>query len=386
MFVRLIEQVRPLGGLPTWLRYLITTALVFACFAGRAALERTDEPGHLPIYLLFIPAVVVAAFLFNRGSGFFAVALSALVGVYFFIEPRRSFSIEHTGEIIRLIAFVLIGFLIAALVEALRKAVDDLAAGTRELTQRTEELSATRAELMQVSEHRQLLLSDLNHRIKNHLASVAAGISLGRREVQDDRARDTLDAAISRLNVLGDVYAKLHLDGSDVSIDSKEFLESLCSDLQTSLLQLRPIALTWNIESNRLTAQQAVNLGLIINELVTNAVKYAFPDEASGEIHVRYGQDEGSCKLQVIDDGVGAKPGLAGTGTRLVKALAGQMGDRLNGTTRPGRAWWWRFPPARREGPTSDAARQCLDELTASGMGGKWTLNGPLRVCRCQQG
>lgn len=336
MFVRYLEQVGPLRGIPIWLRYLLTTGLVFACFAGRVALETADEPGHLPIYLLFVPAVVVASFLFDRGSGFFAVAVSALLGVYFFIEPRSSFYIGHTGEIIRLIAFVMIGFLVAALFEALRKAVDDLAERTAELTRRTDELSATRAELMKTGEHRQLLLSDLNHRIKNHLASVAAGISLSRRGVKDEQARGALNAAIGRLNVLGDVYSKLHLDGSEAAVDSEEFLESLCSDLETSLLGLRPITLTWKIESNRLTAQQAVNLGLIVNELVTNAVKYAFPDGRSGEIHVRYGEDEGSCRLQVIDDGVGGPPSRPGTGTRLVKALAGQMGGSVEWHHAPG--------------------------------------------------
>ncbi|HWH21867.1 MAG TPA: sensor histidine kinase, partial [Allosphingosinicella sp.] len=87
-----------------------------------------------------------------------------------------------------------------------------------------------------------------------------------------------------------------------------------------------------------ISAQQAVNLGLIVNELVTNAVKYAFPGNRAGEIHVRYGDLEGECTLQVLDDGIGTPPpaGAMGTGTKLVKALVGQMGGKVDWHYAPG--------------------------------------------------
>jgi two-component sensor histidine kinase len=340
MFAEALVQIRPIRGLPVWVRYLVTTGLVFACFALRLVLENTDDPLHLPIYLMFVPAVILAAFLFDRGSGFFAVVLSCVVGLYFFIDPRGSLRVWHVGEAIRLVAFLLVGFLCAGLVEALRKTVDDLADRTAQLSQRTNELSEARAELLELSEHRKILLSDLNHRIKNHLAAVSAGIAISSNRVDDPIAKQALDAAVARLHVLASVYRKLHSDGAEAALDSKPF-GGLCSDLATSLIGLRPVQVEWNIENHPLNSQQAVNLGLITNELVTNAVKYAFPDDRSGNIFVRYEKDQSGYKLEVVDDGAGpppTKPDIAGTGTgtKLVKALVGQMGGNVTWHHSPG--------------------------------------------------
>jgi two-component sensor histidine kinase len=175
------------------------------------------------------------------------------------------------------------------------------------------------------------LLVDINHRIKNHLASVAAGLALSKAHVADEAARHALQDAIGRLAVLGRVYERLHLQGPEVTLDSKAFLEGLCAELASSIVGARPIVIIAKIESKEISSQQAVSLGLIVNELVTNSVKYAFEESEAGEVHVRYGDADGDCYLQVIDNGRKAKQQnpRVGTGTKLVKALVGQMGGSV---------------------------------------------------------
>ncbi|MDQ4086877.1 MAG: DUF4118 domain-containing protein [Pseudomonadota bacterium] len=330
MFVEFLKRLEPLRGIPLALRYAATALIVLACFALRFLLGGLDQAEHLPLFLMFVPAVILSSFLFDRGSGFFAVALSSLVGTYFYVEPAGSFEFTHIGEVIRLATFILIGLMTAAIIEALRKTVD-------ELTHRTEELTATRAELVEANQHRALLLSDINHRIKNHLASVAGTLVMDRKRVEDPAARASLDAAISRLGVLGRVYTRLHLSGASVEIDAREFLEELCSDLNSSVIGLRPISLACSLDPAKMDAQAAVTLGLIVNELVANSIKYAFPEGEAGDIQVHLRDSAAGYELEVRDNGRGGlAEGVPGTGTKLVRALVAQMRGTVDWRTENG--------------------------------------------------
>jgi two-component system, sensor histidine kinase PdtaS len=320
MFVDLLKRLRVLRGIPLWVRYAATAILVLACFALRYLVGALDEPGHLPLFLMFVPAVIVASFLFDRGSGFFAVGLSSVVGVYFYVEPAGTFEFQHTGEVIRLVSFILIGLLTASIIEALRQTVD-------ELSERTDELVVARTELTASNQHRDLLLADINHRIKNHLTSVAGTLAMDRQALVDERAQAALDAAIARLSVLGRVYTRLHVSGSQVEVDADAFLEELCSDLRSTVVGLRPVALSCSFDRIKMDAQQAVTLGLLVNELVTNAIKYAFEEGQIGEVTVSLAETADGYALEVRDTGRGlvAEMQGGGTGTKLVRALVGQM-------------------------------------------------------------
>jgi two-component sensor histidine kinase len=104
---------------------------------------------------------------------------------------------------------VAIGLFTAALIEAFRHAI--------------KELRTTESKLRDATRH--LLLADINHRIKNHLASLSAVLALSRRDIEDPRAREALDAAVQRLAVMGRVYTRLHASNQQVYLDAKEFLE-----------------------------------------------------------------------------------------------------------------------------------------------------------------
>ena len=118
MFVEALKRLRPLRALPLWVRYFFTALIVIACFGLRYLLSGTTESENLPLYLMFVPAVILSSFLFDRGSGFFAVGLSAVLGLYFFIEPYDTVQFHNVGEVARLIVFIAVGRLTAAIIEA----------------------------------------------------------------------------------------------------------------------------------------------------------------------------------------------------------------------------------------------------------------------------
>lgn len=317
MVVRLLEWLEPLRRLPVWASYGLT-ALIVAAFVGlRFGISSLDASVNLPLFLVFVPAVIISSMLFDKGSGLFAVFLSGAVGLVFFIEPVGSFASKSVGEVVRLIFFVLIGTFTAALVEAFRHTIDDL--------------HATKRRLEESNRHRDLLLADINHRIKNHLGSLSAVLSISKRRLSDDAAKEALDAAVSRLAVLGRVYTRLHIADETVTLDAKEFLDGLCDDLSQSLLATRQIELRTDFEPMQMDAQTAISLGLILNELVANAIKYAFPEDRSGTVTAGLRCQGEECCFEVTDNGVGLPQARSspGTGTRLIKSLAAQMGGTV---------------------------------------------------------
>ena len=275
MLVRLLTDLRPLRLMPIWLRYLLTCVVVLAFFCLRLALASLDAPERLPLFLVFMPGVILAAVIFDRGSGFLAVALSSVLGLFSFVEPVGFLALTHPGDIVRLVFFVMVGVFTAVVVEALRSTVEELAV-------RGEELRLSEARLKEANRRATLLLDDINHRMKNHLASIAATLSMSARDAKDPRTREVLEAAVSRIRVLGQVYGRLHLAGAVAAVDLKDFLETLCADLGETIIGMRPVALTAQISGTTVPAEMAVTLGLIVNELVQNAVKHAFPDDRAG--------------------------------------------------------------------------------------------------------
>ncbi|HZH27611.1 MAG TPA: PAS domain S-box protein [Azospirillaceae bacterium] len=141
----LLRRLRPIRQLPVWACYALTFALVLVCFGLRYALEGVyDYP-----FLLFLPGIVLAATLFDRGSGFLATGLSAVLALYFFVEPRHTFAFvpRHIGSVVATVLFTVIGLFLSALIEALRNAVEDLGLAYRDLAERDRKLEAGVREL-----------------------------------------------------------------------------------------------------------------------------------------------------------------------------------------------------------------------------------------------
>ena len=175
------------------------------------------------------------------------------------------------------------------------------------------------------------MLYELNHRIRNNLAMVASVLELQRRAQKDQGAKDAFASAAGRVHVIANAHNHLMPKDGQSLIDMREYLTVCCQNLGDALRDVRPIAVTVNAEQILLRDDKAVSVGLIVNELVTNAFKYAFPEDRGGTVNVvlRHESDH-TLKLVVEDDGEGCpEDAREGLGSRIVRLLAQQLGSTI---------------------------------------------------------
>jgi two-component sensor histidine kinase len=176
---------------------------------------------------------------------------------------------------------------------------------------------------------RDILLQEMEHRIANSLQIIASVLLLKARAVKSDETRIHLEETHARVMSLAAVQQHLSFTAGDVDVGP--YLTKLCDSLAASMIgNSRPLTLKVDADDATLGSHEAVSLGLIVTELVINALKHAFPDGRSGCIVVDYRVGQQRWALSVADSGVGrlgaagrAKPGL---GTSIVAGLAEQLG------------------------------------------------------------
>jgi two-component sensor histidine kinase len=147
-----------------------------------------------------------------------------------------------------------------------------------------------------------------------------------------------MDGTIERIGVLSRVYGRLRRIDNASIVNAKEFLESLVEDLQQGMVGLRPIAISARADSVDLDMGTAIAVGTIANELVTNAVKYAFPDTQPGWVDLSFRREKDEYLLNVSDNGVGltsSHPKGTGLGHQIMKQLAVQLRGKLEVRPRP---------------------------------------------------
>jgi PAS domain S-box-containing protein len=183
--------------------------------------------------------------------------------------------------------------------------------------------------------HEQLarLLQEVTHRVKNSLQIIAAMVSIEARSHKSGQGKAALERVSHRIDALGHLYSKLSKADTIETVDAANYLDELCRDLIASVYKEdgRSIELKTDIGSEFLPTDRAIPIGLIVNELVTNAVKYAFPGNTSGTVLVTLKRLPGELRLTVADDGQGLDPRRAdsGLGGRLVEGFAQQLGGRV---------------------------------------------------------
>jgi PAS domain S-box-containing protein len=178
-----------------------------------------------------------------------------------------------------------------------------------------------------------MLLQELTHRVKNSLQLIASIVMTEARNVSSAEGKAALERVSHRIAALGQFYSKLTEADTVEAVDAATYLNELCRNLIASVYQDGDtfIMLKTDIESELLPTDRAISIGLIVNELVTNAVKYGFPDEANGTVTVTLKRLPGELRLTVADDGQGLDPRGAdsGLGGRLVDRLAQQLGGQV---------------------------------------------------------
>ena len=189
-------------------------------------------------------------------------------------------------------------------------------------------------------QERAVLLQEMQHRIANSLQIIASVLLLKARAVKSEETRLSLKDAHDR--VMSVAAVQQHLQSTTGQIDLGPYLTKLCASLASSMIrESRPLTLQVRADDATVGSHEAVSLGLIVTELVINALKHAFPGRRGGSIVVDYRVASPGWTLSVTDDGVGrpmASPeARVGLGTSVVEALARQLGARVElSDARPG--------------------------------------------------
>ena len=185
-----------------------------------------------------------------------------------------------------------------------------------------------------------MLLEEMQHRIVNSLQIIASILMLKARAVNSEETRQHLQDAHRRVISVAAVQRHLHSSGRADLIDIEPYLTKLCASLAESMIG-DDHAATLKVSSDpcQLISGDAVSLGLIVTELVINALKYAFPGQPAGAtVTVRLEANAADWRLTVSDNGVGRSkdmPAKGGLGTSLVSALAHQLNAKVETTSTP---------------------------------------------------
>jgi PAS domain S-box-containing protein len=190
-------------------------------------------------------------------------------------------------------------------------------------------LARTVEERDRLLEQKQLLLDEVNHRVKNSLQIVSSILNLDANTAAGDEARSRLRGAASRVRAVASVHELIYKSGQVTTVEISSYLQDLCRTLEASahgsvVCQMEPIVFP---------TDKAISMALLVNELVANAFEHAFGDRNDGRVNVKSMRDGDAMVLSITDNGKGkvASPSK-GLGTKVIAAMVMQ----LNGTMQEG--------------------------------------------------
>lgn len=189
--------------------------------------------------------------------------------------------------------------------------------------------------LIKAKEHAEMMVKEMNHRIANSLSLVSAMIRLQINTLKSQEAETALLETQSRISAIAGVHRSLYNTANVGLVSLNSYLTSIIGDLFQAVPGSSSITVETSLCEVDLNADHAVALGVIVTELLTNALKYAYPDQ-EGTVRINLSAQDGRFILVVEDDGVGVKPDSAprgtGLGTKLIMAMAQNIGARVEQT------------------------------------------------------
>lgn len=202
----------------------------------------------------------------------------------------------------------------------------------RDVTERMLVEEQVRASLRE----KEALLKEIHHRVKNNLQVVSSLLGLQSRSIADPTTRKMFQESQDRVHSMALLHESLYQSHSLSQVDFPEYIRQLAAHLFHSYgVAAERIHLRTDLDRILLNLDAAVPCGLIINELISNSLKYAFPDGRNGEIRIELrGETNGQARLIVADNGVGLRADVdwvntRSLGLRLVRSLAEQLGGKL---------------------------------------------------------
>lgn len=282
---------------PVWVRYATTTVIMAFCTAVQVGLA--NQTGFAGLFFL-LPGIFAAGLMFDRGSSLYATALGTLFAY---------FSPPFYGHLVGpLLLFASTGVVVGLVAEALRTEME---------------------RVVQAEKTKTVLLMELAHRTKNNLAMLSAMMRLQAKD-PDATASEALSEMAARIQVMAQVYDHLTIRADQKVVDARQYLTDICQKLTASISGTSPVAIKADADELYIHSEQAVPIAIIVNELVTNSLKYAFPKGRAGLIEVTLRVD-GEVVLAVTDNGIGiGEEAPEGVGSRIVSLLVQQLRGTLS--------------------------------------------------------
>jgi len=199
-------------------------------------------------------------------------------------------------------------------------------------------------QLKEALKEKEVLLKEIHHRVKNNLAVISSLLNMQSKYIKDKKTLEIFRESQNRVKTMALIHTKLYQSSDLARIDFGDYLRKLSADLLASYrLEPDTVSLKLDLENVYLDVSVAIPCGLIINELLSNALKHAFPQGRKGEVNIRLRVEEEIIALTVSDNGAGFPEGIdfrntESLGLQLVTALVMQLGGEIelkreNGTT-----------------------------------------------------
>ncbi|MDE1915152.1 MAG: response regulator [Sphingomonadales bacterium] len=187
--------------------------------------------------------------------------------------------------------------------------------------------------LRETNQQLEAMLNEMNHRVANSLQMVSAVVSLQARMAKGDEAKAMLTDIRQRIHAVGRVHRQLYVGGTASTIVMDSYIDGLAQDLADSFSSAgAPRSVTVSADPLELPVSMAVAMGILVNELVSNACKYAYGEHASGQVRVMLrGVRADDVELAVEDDGEGYDAGETPRGTGLGSQIMHIMAETLGG-------------------------------------------------------
>jgi two-component sensor histidine kinase len=295
-----------------------------------AALTHFVAPLQSTPTVLFFAAVVVTAWLGHKGPILVTVLLSSAIVDWWFVEPTLSL-LTSIADVVRFSVFALVALSIHYLDRRSRRTAKQLRETNVHLEARVRDRTT---ELESSLREKEVLYRELQHRVKNNLQVITSLLSLQKSRISDESCQQLFQECQSRVRAIAIVHQRLCGSPNGTGVDLTSYFRQLvqelmqCYSVGTGSIQGQVVA-----EDLALPVDSLIPCALIVNELVCNSLKYAFPDGRQGRVRVELHRRNGEVCLSVADDGIGysysGESIPRGIGLQIVDVLVKQLSGSL---------------------------------------------------------
>jgi two-component sensor histidine kinase/ABC-type amino acid transport substrate-binding protein len=268
------------------------------------------------------------------------------------VRERNFFERNYQRLLIISIVVVLVTGVVSLYNYELRKKIRER---TRDLRLQIREKITHEHRLEKSLKEREILLSEIHHRVKNNLAIVTAMLQIEAMNIEDETIQHALSNSIMRIRSMAMIHEQLYSNGDFKFIQIQTYVTELVGSIEELYGKKSRIRIEKEIDAIQMNINIAIPCALVINELVTNAYEHAFPDGRNGTIGIRFRKIDDTLHLVIEDDGIGmpedtVKAGNSSVGLMLVDVLASQLEADYAVETKPGTTFSFSFKNQDKKG------------------------------------